>query len=423
MHPKNIDFIELDVPSSRLSYSMDAIHLQMLFVATQLDTSKPRDEKVVVEIGSMNGDSTRVLIEALNRGLIGHLHVVEIAIKQELRDVLSVAVDRSKVTLHDVASWHGTIRQADVVFIDGDHTWPAFLDLLMALSWGASVICCHDSTAYPRASYCWGSVAACNTLRNFHGRHWFEDCEDRQGLATWRGFFVSAERRVDLTPLHEISGPKKPTSVTYVISSHAEYQSPRRTLVKSMLDCGIDPTRIVVVVGGSGSPDSAGEGQPEEVHVDHNSYDFTGMIWLSESLDTLPPEKDRFVFLHDTMVFGERSDELFNSAQEDSWATAAESDAQCNLVCYHREYLKSRANDIQALKNCDKTTAINFERHFWRSCPEKHRRIYPRAECIHLGDGYPYGGSLRRQEYYPAVDITKWKANWGQSAGNLTVKP
>lgn len=423
MHTKNIESIELDVPPSRLSYSMDEIHLQMLFAATQLDTSKPRNEKVVVEIGSMNGDSTRVLIEALNRGLIGHLHVVEIAVKQELRDVLSNAVDQDRVTLHDVASWHGTIRQADMVFIDGDHTWPAFLDLLMALSWGASVICLHDSTAYPRASYCWGSVAACNTLRNFHGRHWFEDCKDRQGLATWRGFFVSAERWVDLTLLHEISESNKPTNLAYIISSHVEYQSPRRILVKSMLDCGIDPTRIVVVVGGGGLPDNVGEGQPEEVRVDYNSYDFTGMIWVTESLDRLLPETDRFVFLHDTMVFGERSDELFNSTQEDSWATAAESDAQCNLVCYHRDYLKSRAYDIQALKNCDKTTAINFERHFWRSCPEKHRYLYPRAECIPLGEDHPYGGSLRRKEYYPAVDITKWKANWGQPVENPIVEP
>jgi hypothetical protein len=105
--------------------------------------------------------------------------------------VLACLNNPEKITLHKSPSWETSIVDADFVFIDGDHRWPALIDTLRALSWNAKVICLHDSNAWPRLTHCWGAHHAALALKGFKDRTWIEDKEERKQEATWRGFLVS----------------------------------------------------------------------------------------------------------------------------------------------------------------------------------------------------------------------------------------
>lgn len=167
---------------------MDDRHTYMLYDAA---VSNWEGSRTAVEIGSWKGRTTCALIEALNNGKLDHLHVIELSPTSELRRVLALANDPSKVTLHTTPSWDLTvIPSADFVFIDGDHRWPAIADTLRALAWGAKVICMHDTQAFPRVPDCWGSWNAAKLLRQHPEWECAEDAIDRNGEKTFRGFAV-----------------------------------------------------------------------------------------------------------------------------------------------------------------------------------------------------------------------------------------
>jgi hypothetical protein len=182
---------------------MDEYHIHLLHEACKIDVGVHALDKVAVEIGSYHGASTSALVEALNQGLIGHLHVVEIRPNEFLRRVLAMASDSSKVTLHTCPFWEVSIDRVHLVFIDGDHKWPAVGDAMRALTLGAEIICMHDSQSYPSIPGTWGAKLAAGMLKDCKDRHWFEDCESRNGWMTHRGFFVSALRSASLNPLLE----------------------------------------------------------------------------------------------------------------------------------------------------------------------------------------------------------------------------
>jgi hypothetical protein len=167
---------------------MDDRHIYALHAAACSDWEGTR---IAVEIGPWKGRTTAALIAALNAGKLDHLHIIEVKPTRELRAVIACATDPAKVTLHTIPSWDTTIPAADFVFIDGDHRWPAIADTLRALTWGAKVICMHDSQSYPRIKDCWGSWNAAKMLKQTPGREWEEDAIDRPGEKTFRGFLIS----------------------------------------------------------------------------------------------------------------------------------------------------------------------------------------------------------------------------------------
>lgn len=208
----------------------------------------------------------------------------------------------------------------------------------------------------------------------------------------------------------------------YIIASHVAYHVPRLSLVKSMREHGVHSSRTCVVIGGAEQDLQQTIDGVATTFVTHNSYDFTGMIALVEGSVAVPSDCTHLVFLHDTMLFGPRSDYLFTAAPSGWWAVSADQDAACNLVRYSRGYIAAQSVSLLALKNCSKQTAIDMERHFWRACQLERRAKYANARCDTLGEGTPYGETRRLREYYPAVDITKWKANWGANS-NYTHAP
>lgn len=194
----------------------------------------------------------------------------------------------------------------------------------------------------------------------------------------------------------------------YLISSHKDYTEPRTRLLMSMQ--GIDPERIVAIVGGYVSEERRMWHRPIAC-VTHNSYDYTALIDYVEHPDDYPRWSHVFL-LHDTMELGPESDRLIRSADPSLDAVAAWG-GECNLGLYRADYLHERAAEILALKNCTKLQAVGAEGFLWRTCAEAQRGVYPGG--IDIGESEAtYGGAARQRVYYAGVDIVKWKANWGQ---------
>lgn len=262
-----------------LPMAMDEYHIQLLHVACGLDTGKPPLERVAVEIGSHKGASTAALIEAVNRGMIGHLHVVELKPTAELREVMAQCEHPERVKLHTKASWETDIDGADFVFIDGNHEAPALTDTLWALTRDAAVICLHDSRSFPAIKCCWGATRAARLLREMKSRHHYEDAEAREGLSTQRGFLVSAPLSVPLDafkayPIAQGGGePMEPEPMrglkdaleeALAGAKEVQYQMPNGNAGDAVISYGtqqvldalgvkIVPKAAVVLLGGGGN--------------------------------------------------------------------------------------------------------------------------------------------------------------------------
>lgn len=199
---QSFDFEKYRFAHCGTNMPMDEMHIQMLHASVRM---MQRSGIVAVEIGSFRGASTSALVEAVNEGLIDHLHVIEIKPTPTLMQVLGLCKFQDKITVHTVPSWQVGIEKADLVFIDGNHGWPALADVLTALRWGASVIGMHDTNAVNCGHRgCFGSGVGSGILSKMPGRQWFEDKALRPGMRTQRGFGVSAATGIDMSPLHDL---------------------------------------------------------------------------------------------------------------------------------------------------------------------------------------------------------------------------
>ena len=199
----------------------------------------------------------------------------------------------------------------------------------------------------------------------------------------------------------------------YLISSCVGYDAPLERLLRTMRD--ISDERKLVVIGGAGREEIKLVGSLPCALVTHNSFDYTALIEHCAS------RFSHVFLLHDTMEFGELSEDLICQADPEMEATAAYPGGQSNLICYRGDYLLKHLGYIAQLRNCTKLAAIQHEGRLW-SMTER-RAVYPGAGCINDGMHRPYGGEERLKEIYPAVGIVKWKRNYGQSMTHFGVKP
>lgn len=163
-------------------WHMDPRHVAMLFAV--LEKHRPRK---AIEIGSYRGSSTAAFVEALNAGHIDELTCIERHPTPQLHRVLAM-VQRGKARVLPRASLECDFRGADIVFIDGDHGWPAIHEVARCLALDIPVIAMHDTQGHYG---CGGSALAAAVLREAVGREFTEDAEQRPGEFTHRGFLVS----------------------------------------------------------------------------------------------------------------------------------------------------------------------------------------------------------------------------------------
>jgi hypothetical protein len=204
--------------------------------------------------------------------------------------------------------------------------------------------------------------------------------------------------------------------VTYVVNTHSNYAIPVEVLMDSMIPIRASEILIVIADGGEDSITCMGNGM-RIMRVKHNSFDYTGAIAIiAENI----PTADHVMFIQDTMQFGLNTDKLVRIARDDVPATAAFG-GQCNLVLYRRDYLEKQQKYIFERRNLSKLDSIMHEGTLWKMTTEK--ASYPNGTMEVLGTGNPYGGATRIKEYYAALDIIKWKANYGQNMNNLILHP
>lgn len=165
--------------------AMDYRHVEMLYA--EILAARP---KVAVEIGSHKGHSLVAFLAAMDELPLLLVHVYEPHVTPELANIIYGSDHKSRVIVHREPVWDSIVRP-DFVFIDGDHGVPALADLAWCLANVVPVIAMHDTQSWHRLPECRWSFIAATLLRDMPTRQWWEDCEDRPGEATWRGFGVS----------------------------------------------------------------------------------------------------------------------------------------------------------------------------------------------------------------------------------------
>jgi hypothetical protein len=200
--------------------------------------------------------------------------------------------------------------------------------------------------------------------------------------------------------------------IRYVISSNVRYESvtlPK--LLGSMTD--INPFNILVVVGGADEPAEVMRNGVTFLYVQHNSFDYTGLIEIVER--EIP--SDWWFWLHDTCQCGPRFRELVEgNFDPDKDMTALYATvhgyALCNLGMYRHSLLLQSKDYILSLKGIDKHNACLNEGELYHREPGT-KGIYPNSLLYHIGSSQVYRGEVPRLiEYYAAVDLYKFKANW-----------
>jgi hypothetical protein len=208
--------------------------------------------------------------------------------------------------------------------------------------------------------------------------------------------------------------------IGYVITSHGDYSVPLNHMFKNLpLSFPID--QCVIISGGHEYRDLEDWNGIPRFITTHNSWDYTSLIEIIENDFPWLPKK--LFFLQDTMIIGTRTHELVSDIGD--FAAVAAFGGQCNLCLYDRDYLSSQWNFIQARRNCSKLDSIIHEGALWKTCPPQYRSHYnpDNAKCDIIGIGKPYDNAERITEYYNAVDILKFKANYGQNMHALIHHP
>ncbi len=193
--------------------------------------------------------------------------------------------------------------------------------------------------------------------------------------------------------------------VGILITSHRDYGLGLKRLLNSL-------NRIPVVVTG-------GYAKRARLKVTHNSYDYTGLIEFILNPEIL--KTNWILTLQDTMECGDKTERLLKAFKPEPLKVAyAAWHGTCNLCIYRRDYLLEQRDFILAQKNCTKLDSIHQEGALWKTLkPDLRGELQPYACYSDLSIHYPYSNVPRIKEHYAALDITKWKANYGQNMESL----
>lgn len=202
----------------------------------------------------------------------------------------------------------------------------------------------------------------------------------------------------------------------YIVSSNYDYHKialPR--LLTSMVAAGIDRQSIHVFVGRS--PERYIEVTPQATiyYETYGAYEHTALIGaLEHQLDS-----PILFLLHDTCEVGQNFPWYIRGGYIRLGDVVAVNNGMCGFGLYKKKYLERRREEILALKGCDKHTAMLHEGFLVRSGDPRllHFESKGVSDYISYGLADIYGtGQQRLREYYPQVDLWKYKANFGQTS-------
>lgn len=200
--------------------------------------------------------------------------------------------------------------------------------------------------------------------------------------------------------------------IRYIISSHVRYASftlPR--LLTSMNN--IDPDDVFVALGGADRSEQRASDHATVFAVNHNSFDYTGIIEVIER----ELAGDWWFWMHDTCECGPEFRRLVEGncdPTKEMTVVYVESNRNlCNFGLYNSALLHRHAGYFRSLKNLSKQEAISHEGALYRDDLGT-KAIYPNSGYHVIGHRDIYqNGTQRMIEHYSAVDLFKFKGNWG----------
>jgi hypothetical protein len=217
--------------------------------------------------------------------------------------------------------------------------------------------------------------------------------------------------------------------MAYVVSSHITYTAhsvPR--LLASMQRWGVPKDDVFVVVTDSGREIVQKGPACTFWYVTHNSLNFSPYVELvNPAREKVLAEYDYVFFLMCTTEVGPRFVELTNSFQGSPDVVGGHrfngsERAQCDFGAYKISYVRSQERLIrETYLNCTGEVNIQFEGCMALYAPV--RQFYPWEGPTMEKVAEPqdvYGvGTPRITERYHAIDVTKYKANWGQNGTRI----
>jgi hypothetical protein len=224
-----------------------------------------------------------------------------------------------------------------------------------------------------------------------------------------------------------------------VINSHSKSNIALQHLLESLKKNDIYFCDIIVVIGGHFNlsnyeiTKSENENENENItyiRANHNSIDFTGLIALLELYKNNISEY--YVYLHDTCRIGK---DFYNKIKSldltNVTSIRINTRFSMNIGIYSQSIINNFENFLLSTKNTDenlcmkyKIDGVKWEDYIFKN--DKNNIIlenYNSSQYKNRTDPVDYykTGTMRIIEYYPNLDLYKFKANWGQKNYFLNV--
>ena len=192
-------------------------------------------------------------------------------------------------------------------------------------------------------------------------------------------------------------------------------------IIPSLLERGIDKDIIHIFIAGFDRYSYEFKDGMHFHYLDHNSYEYSPLI---EIVDKQLESKYWFL-VHDTCKFGPKFKELLYNIPEGSIKLSLKSKPAMSMGTYGYEYLLSVKDKIMSIKNTDYSEKSMNHWKVW-GVPNEDWIMWmtdPRPAVYNNNDSWNFvayenwynTNTVRRTEYYPALDLYKNKSNWGQS--------
>lgn len=202
-----------------------------------------------------------------------------------------------------------------------------------------------------------------------------------------------------------------------MISSHVTYAPfTLPVLLPSLTAAGVDSQDVFVAVCGARKMTTLECARGTLYYVTHESRTPAAFIEILRHA----PERDWYFVLNDTCKAGPRFGELSRGFDQRNQVTAAAplpgttGTAQTELGVYNLGWLRTQRELIESFIDCDVLKNAHNEGLFFTQAQT--RGLFGEG-CVEIDWQAQdiYGcKTLRITEYYPRLDLWKYKSNWGQ---------
>ncbi|PZP50726.1 MAG: hypothetical protein DI598_04950 [Pseudopedobacter saltans] len=216
---------------------------------------------------------------------------------------------------------------------------------------------------------------------------------------------------------YSLSAKKKDIKIAIsTVLGYSEQTIPK--LINDLKKYGFSGNSIYVFEGGHNKIEHSFAGY-HYYKIDHNSFDLNGLITINE----LNLNADYWLLLHDTVTIGKKFKKMVYTCQFKNFLglKLLKKDVSMNIGFYSMPLIRQNSEYLHSFKNTDYTEkgllnakergAIEEDYIFKNSqnIGYVHYDLQYRVKCE---NDVMYKGRLRRMEYYPQLDMTKYKANF-----------